>query len=276
VVLLVAVIFAALAAAPASAQVDPIGGFFRAIFGVPHQQRREYRVPMPQEQLAPPKRRSEPKIVETQKDPDARTVLVIGDIEAQGLGNGLQMAFADEPSIIVATRARNASGLTRDGDGEWSSLVTKVLADNKADFVVVMIGVNDWQTIPVPGAKGLEAGSEEWTRIYGERLDKLIGQIRATGKRFWWVGLPPTSDPDRRPTARAAYAAFLSSLNDLVRPRVQAAGGGFVDIWDAFTDEEGHYTPTGPDIEGQTKKLRTNDGVLFTRAGQRKLAFFVE
>ncbi len=272
-VLLMVAMFAALRSAPPPAQVDPIGGFFRALFGVPQQRRLP---PAPPDALAQPKKRVEPKIVEVPKNPDAQTVLVIGDIEAQGLGYGLQMAFAEEPSIVVVTKSRNASGLTRENDGEWSTLATKVLAENKADMVVVMLGVNDYQTIPVPGAKGLEVAGEDWTRVYGERLDKLIAEIRTTGKPFWWVGLPPTADPDRKPTARAAYAAFLSSLNDMIRPRVQASGGGFVDIWNAFTDEEGHYTPTGPDIEGQTKKLRTYDGVLFTRAGQRKLAFFVE
>ncbi len=274
VMLLVATLFATLAVGPAAAQHDPIGGFFRAIFGVP--QYRQYQVPAHLDPLTQPKKKVEPKIVETPKNPDAQVVLVIGDIEAQGLGYGLQMAFAEEPSITVVSKSRAASGLTREGDGEWSTLATKVLVETRADMIVVMVGINDFQTIPVPGAKGLEAGGEEWTKVYGERLDKLVAQIRATGKPFWWVGLPPTADPDRKPTARAAYAAFLSSLNDLARPRVQAAGGGFVDIWNAFTDEAGHYTPMGPDIDGQIKKLRTNDGVLFTRAGQRKLAFFVE
>ncbi len=259
---------------PASAQNDPVSGFFRMLFGAP-QQSRQPPVAIPDPNAAP-KRPSEPRVVETPKNPDAQVVLVIGDIEAQGLGTGLKMIFAEEPSIAVTTKTRNASGLTRESEGEWSTLAPKVLAENKADFIVVMVGVNDWQTIPVPGSKSLEIAGEEWNKVYGERLDNFIAQLKATGKPFWWVGLPPTADADRRPTARAAYAAFLSALNDLARPRVQAAGGGFVDIWNAFTDEEGHYTAMGPDVEGQIKKLRTNDGILFTRVGQRKLAFFVE
>ncbi len=269
-------------AAPAAAQNDPIGGFFRALLGIPQprrvlpQQQPTSLLPPPADALAPPRRRVEPKIVETPKNPDALVVLVLGDIEAQGLATGLQATFADDPTVAVVSKARAASGLTREGDGEWSTLAPKVLTDAKFDFVVVMVGVNDWQSIPVAGGKPVDTASEDWAKIYGERLDRFVGQIKATGKPFWWVGLPPTADPDRRPTARAAYASFLSGLNDLARPRVQAAGGGFVDIWNAFVDEDGHYTPTGPDVEGQIRKLRSNDGVLFTRAGQRKLAFFVE
>ena len=40
--------------------------------------------------------------------------------------------------------------------------------------------------------------------------------------------------------------------------------------------EDGRFTPSGPDFEGQTRRLRTGDGVYFTQAGARKLAHFVE
>lgn len=268
----VAMVFAALAATPAMAQNDPIGGLFRALFGAPQRPQ----APPPIDPLALPKKRVEPRIVEVPKNPDAQVVLVIGDIEAQGLAFGLQMAFAEDPSIVIVAKVRPNSGLTREGDNDWSTYAVKVLAETRADFVVAMLGVNDFQAFTVPGTRSWEPAGDDWNRMYAERLDRLIGHIRATGKPFWWVGLPPTADADRKPTARAAFAAFLSSLNDMARPRVQAAGGGFVDIWNAFTDEGGHYTPTGPDLEGQIKKLRANDGVLFTRAGQRKLAYFVE
>ncbi len=271
---------ATIVSTPAAAQNDPITGFFRMIFGggQPAQ---------PQVAPEPPKKPKpvEPKIVEIPKNPDAQIVLVIGDVEAQGLAVGLQMAFADEPSIVILPKARALATLTRDGETDWLQSSAKLLAETKADFVVSMLGVNDMVPMVVPGApkpidpaaaKALEPGGEDWNRLYAERLDRYVAAIRATGKPFWWVGLPPTADADRKPTARAAYAAFLSGLNDLARPKVQAAGGSFVDVWNAFTDEEGHYTPTGPDVDGQVKRLRAWDGVLFTRAGQRKLAFFVE
>ena len=275
VVLAVAVVQVA-GAAPAAAQNDPVTGFFRFLFGG---QRQPETVPQPvplQPAPSKPKAPAEPKIVEVPKLPNAQVVLVIGDIEARDLANGLQMAFADVPSIAIVNKSRNASGLTRENEGEWSALAPKVLADNKADFIVVMLGVNDKQTIPVAGQKALETGSEAWEQTYRERLRKLVEQIKATGKPFFWVGLPPTADPDLRPSARAEYASFLSNLNTWYKPAVEGAGGQFIDIWNAFADDGGHFTPTGPDVDGQVKRLRSSDGVLFTRAGQRKLAFFVE
>ena len=267
--LVAAATLAGLAAGPALAR-DPVTGFFDMLFGV----RRPEPVQVPLEEKKP-QVRAEPRIVEAPKNPDAQTILVLGDIEAVGLAEGLRLAFAEEPSLQILAKTRNAAGLTRDGEGDWLAQLPKTLADAKADFLVTMIGINDWQPITVPGAKPLEPGSEEWVRVYGERIDRYLAALRATGKPFWWVGLPPTADPDLGPTRRAAFAAFLSSLNDIARPRVAAAGGTFVDVWSAFTDEEGHYTQMGPDVDGQVKRLRLNDGILFTRAGRRKLAYFV-
>src|SRR5258708_28109265 len=54
------------------------------------------------------------------------------------------------------------------------------------------------------------------------------------------------------------------------------AGIIFVDIWDGFVDESGRYSPQGPDYEGQIRRLRTGDGIYFTKFGARKLAHYVE
>jgi hypothetical protein len=56
----------------------------------------------------------------------------------------------------------------------------------------------------------------------------------------------------------------------------EKAGIVYVDIWDGFVDEEGKFSPQGPDHLGQTRRLRTSDGVYFTKFGARKLAFYVE
>jgi hypothetical protein len=49
-----------------------------------------------------------------------------------------------------------------------------------------------------------------------------------------------------------------------------------VDVWDGFVDEAGKFTPQGPDYRGQIRRLRTSDGVHFTKFGARKLALYVE
>jgi hypothetical protein len=83
-----------------------------------------------------------------------------------------------------------------------------------------------------------------------------------------WVGLPAQRGP--KATTGASY------LNELYRGRAEKAGIVYVDIWDGFVDEQGRYSPQGPDFEGQTRRLRSADGIYFTKAGARKLAHYVE
>jgi uncharacterized protein len=68
----------------------------------------------------------------------------------------------------------------------------------------------------------------------------------------------------------------LISLNDMFRQRVERSGGAYVDLWPAFVDVENRFSPTGPDLNGQVARLRTGDGVHFTRAGGRKAAHFTD
>ena len=41
-------------------------------------------------------------------------------------------------------------------------------------------------------------------------------------------------------------------------------------------DEAGRFMQQGPDFEGQIRRLRSDDGVYFTKAGARKLAHYVD
>jgi len=68
----------------------------------------------------------------------------------------------------------------------------------------------------------------------------------------------------------------MSYLDELFRERAEKAGITYVDVWDGFVDEQGRYTSQGPDFEGQIRRLRTYDGIHFTKAGAEKLAHYVE
>src|SRR5262245_45251313 len=68
-----------------------------------------------------------------------------------------------------------------------------------------------------------------------------------------WVGLP--SQRDTNASADSSY------LNELYRSQAEKAGIVYVDIWDGFVDEEGKFSPQGPDHLGQTRRLRTRDAL---------------
>jgi hypothetical protein len=114
----------------------------------------------------------------------------------------------------------------------------------------------------------LEFQSEAWQAAYVQRIDAAMAALKGANVPVFWVGLPPQRDT--RQSAAAVY------LNELYRTRAERAGIVYVDIWDGFVDEAGRYVLQGPDFEGQTRRLRSGDGLYFTRAGARKLAHYVE
>ena len=65
-------------------------------------------------------------------------------------------------------------------------------------------------------------------------------------------------------------------LNEVFREKSFINGAKFIDTWSGFTDESGRYSAYGPDMAGQVRRLRADDGVHFTMRGSLKLAHFVE
>jgi hypothetical protein len=118
------------------------------------------------------------------------------------------------------------------------------------------------------GGKRLARGSESWVNNYVQRIDGMVDTLRVYGRPFFWVTAPPMRS--------SSASRDMATYNDYYKPRVTAAGGHFVDIWNGFTNEDGRYISSGPDVDGQLRALRDSDGINFTRAGRLKLAFYVE
>jgi hypothetical protein len=120
----------------------------------------------------------------------------------------------------------------------------------------------------VGNAGPFEFRTEQWEAAYIKRIDATIAVLKSAGVPVLWVGLPPQRNA--RASADSVY------LNELYRQRAEKAGLIYVDVWDGFVDNGGQFTPQGPDFEGQIRRLRSGDGVYFTKAGARKLAHYVE
>lgn len=196
------------------------------------------------------------------------TVAVVGDSLSVFLAQGLADLYAERPSISFVKRNKESSGLVREDYYDWPKAMADVVAATpKPDAVLIMIGSNDRQQLR--DDKGVyEPLTEPWRALYAQRIDAMIKLAREAGVPLIWVGLP---------TMRSArYSADLLVLNEAYRSRSQNAGTTFVDIWEAFANEDSNYSATGPDVDGELVRLRTSDGVHFTKAGARKLAFFAD
>ena len=110
--------------------------------------------------------------------------------------------------------------------------------------------------------------TDQWAALYTKRVDAMIAALKSKDVPVIWVGLP---------AIRGTKASSdISYLDELYRQRAERAGIIYLDIWDGFIDEDGDFAMQGPDFEGQTRRLRTADGVYFTKAGAVKIASYVD
>jgi hypothetical protein len=130
-----------------------------------------------------------------------------------------------------------------------------------------MLGANDRQPIR-EGDETADPLTERWRALYRARVDALVKVFADRKVPLIWVGLPPVQSE--------SVSRDLAALNDIARESVTKAGATYVDIWPGFVDDRDRYAASGPDPEGQIAKLRTADGVHFTKAGDRKLAHFAD
>jgi hypothetical protein len=240
--------------------------------------RREERFQPPQEAFPPrpkvrkprrvtPAESAEPAAPAVEKAADARTVLVVGDFMASSLAEGLQAVFSDNPSVRVIDRSKGSSGFVRDDFYNWPKEIGPLIQQEKPTAVAVMIGSNDRQSMTVDGTRE-PPRSDAWKKAYEARI-MAFGKIVHDDKiPLVWVGMPPFKP--------GTMTADMLAFNDIYRSAVEAIGGEYVDIWDGFVDENGAFVFTGPDINGQSVRLRGDDGINMTKAGKRKIAFYAE
>ena len=262
-----------------------------------------------------------------------RHILVLGDAMADWLAYGLEEAYSEQPDIGVIRKHKTVSGLIRyqpKGDpADWAAAARSILATEKPDAIVVMLGLNDRTSMREPASEksdgksrqkrsqerskarpdGKPAGKpgdkpadaelspddaagadqppvtvpeksarspagvyefreQRWVELYNKKLDEMIGVLKSKDVPVLWVGLPAVRGPKA--------TADMLFLNSLYRDAAGKAGIAYVDVWDGFVDEAGRFLQQGPDFEGQIRRLRSYDGVFFTKAGARKLAHYVE
>src|SRR5262249_2745074 len=299
------------------------GGFFQNWFSPYNSRPREdeYSQPRPRrqqhaQQPAESSRAPSPRQTESTVAPTT-SIVVMGDDMADWLAYGLEDVFSDSPEISIVRKNKLYSGLLRydaKGDLDWWHVARDTLGQEKADYVVMMVGVNDRQDIR---EKDLvkEAETRAKDQQAKDEAEKRTGQKTAkaddtqeTGARVAQSGNKAGGPVEFRgdewakiysrriddtitalkskgvpviwvglPSIRGARStADAAYLNDLYRARAERAGITYVDVWDGFVDEAGKYSNYGPDYEGQVRRLRLSDGVFFTKAGAIKLARYVE
>src|SRR5215472_16559515 len=98
---------------------------------------------------APPPKKAE---VKDEQTGPRTSIVVMGDDMADWLGYGLEDVFSDTPEVRVVRKNKLSSGLLHydaKGDLDWWHVARDTLAQEKDDYVVMMLGIGDRQEIRV-------------------------------------------------------------------------------------------------------------------------------
>jgi len=273
------------------------GGFFEDLFGIfksrPYKDEygasrrpREHRKQILKESSrAPPPRKAaikgeyaEPKI----------SIVVMGDGMADWLAYGLEESFSESPEIGVIRKNKLYSGLVRyaaSSDLDWWHNAREILSDQKANYVVMMLGLNDRKDIrekeleqqaatPTDDqkvkTKAVKNGMQKSVKSTdknktivpsNQRSKKTISTFKFRSEK--WAKIYSRRIDETMaalksrgvpvlwvglPSIRGARStADAAYLNDLYRAAADRAGVAYVDIWDGFVNENGKYSKYGPD-----------------------------
>src|ERR1700736_6136405 len=121
-----------------------------------------------------------------------RNVLVLGDAMADWLAYGLEDAYAEQPEMGVIRRHKTVSGLIKyqpKGEpADWAAAAKGILATEKPDVIVVMLGLNDRVAIREPAADKSDKKDAD-----NKKTDKKDARARPDGKK---------ADGDTDPSAK--------------------------------------------------------------------------
>jgi hypothetical protein len=237
---------------PARPQPQPRnggGGWFGGDLFAPFQQQAPKRIE--NYSRAPP-----PQKTETVPE---RNVLVLGDGMADWLAYGLEEAYSERPDMGVIRKHKTVSGLIKyqpKGDpADWAAAAKGILATEKPDAIVVMLGLNDRVPMREPVAEKSD----------GKPADKKIDKKDARAK------------PDAKPTdaktgakpdgaADAATKPDEKTVDTELSPEDTADNG---DAPPAIAPEKSTRSPNGVYqfreerwVELYTKKIEEMIGVL--------------
>jgi hypothetical protein len=165
-----------------------------------------------------------------------------------------------------ATKADGAKADTAKTDTKTDTKADTAKADDAEDDDAPQVAAPEKNARAGGGL--YEFRDERWVELYAKKIEELIGVLKSKGVPVLWVGLPAV-----RGQKGTSDMLFLDAL---YRDGAGKAGITYVDTWDGFVDEAGRFLQKGPDFEGQSRQLRTADGVFFTKPGARKLAHYVE
>ena len=174
-----------------------------------------------------------------------RNVLVLGDAMADWLAYGLEDAYVEQPDMGVVRKHKTVSGLIRyqprGEPADWTAAAKGILANEKPDAIVVMLGLHDRQAIR-------EAATEKKT---DKKDDKKDARAKPGDSKPKPEGSADAAKADDKPAdAELSADDATDDTPQIIAPEKSARAGGLHE----FRDERW--------VELYVKKIEELIGVL--------------
>ncbi len=191
-------------------------------------------------------------------------IVVMGDSLANGLHQGLTQLNKDNPGLKTARKSKVNTGLVRVDRYDWNKGAKKIARTGKYQVAVVLLGLNDLQSIREKG-KAHHFQTDGWVERYKDRTERMMRDLRDAGIAVYWTSIPITT----------RYQKEYEYLNGFYKQAAAKTGVRFIDTWSALADPEGNYSAYWKDEQGKQLEIRARDGVHFTPFGYQIFAGIV-
>ena len=193
-------------------------------------------------------------------------VFFAGDSLMQGVAPHLANTLLKRFNIKSINLSRQSTGLAYPGFFNWPQTIQSTLESHrKIRLLIIFLGPNDpWDMPEMRGKPFLRFKSSEWESAYRQRVRGIFEQAQLNAVQVIWVG-PPNMNATRLSTA-------MQYLRELYRSEAQQQRQIYLSANNVFGYHADEFSFYSVDTVGKKIKVRVDDGIHFTTAGQKLIA----
>ena len=185
--------------------------------------------------------------------------LLVGDSLMQGVALAL-MRDLKKLGIKSINLSRQNTGLSYKTYFDWARAIDGTLQSNaNIKYIVVLLGANDPWDIKNEG-KFYSFNSDEWTRIYTQRVDEIIQIAKYNEVRVLWYEIPPVK--------RDILNTKIQVLNKIYKQENLKNNEIFISTSKALSEDD-KYSSYVRDENNKSIKVRADDGIHFNIKGAK-------
>lgn len=189
-------------------------------------------------------------------------VLLVGDSMMQGVAPHVARALQNG-NVKSLDLSRQSTGLTYPGYFDWPATIRNTISKERISVLVVFLGANDtWDM--VFGNKYERFGSEKWQSTYAARVESIVRYAHSQHIRVIWLGAPNMG--------RENINRGVKVLNQLFSAAIKDSASRYLSTRELLSDNADTYQKAITKEDGKTVTVRNEDGIHFTRAGQKILS----